>query len=64
MEDIGNKKQEPDGTKENHLKILGMKHIVIATKNSMDRRDSRMVTAEESIYTFNDEVEEPSQKPS
>lgn len=64
MEDIGNKKQEPDGTKENHLKILGMKHIVIATKNSMDRRDSRMVTAEERIYTFNDQVEELSQKPS
>ena len=49
MEDTGNKKQELDVPNENHLKILGKKHTVIGTKNSVNRWDSTMVTAEERI---------------
>lgn len=62
MEDTGNKKQELDGPNENHLKILGKTHIVIGTKNSMNRWDSRIVTAEERICIFSDHVEELTQK--
>lgn len=62
MEDTGNKKQELDVTNENHLKIQGKKHIVIGTKNSMNRWNGRMVTAEERICTINDQVEELAQK--
>lgn len=61
MEDSGSKKQELDVTNENHLKILGKKHIVIGTKNS-NRWDGRMVMAEERICTINDQVEELAQK--
>ena len=62
MENTGNKKQELDVTNKNHLKILGKKHIIIGTKNSMNRWDSRMVMAEERICTINDQIEELAQK--
>ena len=62
MEDTGNKKQELDVPNENHLKILGKKHTVIGTKNSVNRWDSTMVTAEERICIFSDHVKELAQK--